>query len=1097
MKKNSTARSVFFNLRLLIAVLVCAAACLTTTSTLLGFFHFEAPTRISQRTLTFAQRVAYQRAIEEVYWRHRIWPKERPDPKPSLDVVMSQEQLEKKVTDYLRKSQALEDYWQRPLTAEQLQAEMDRMAQHTKQPEVLQDLFDALGNDPFVIAECLARPVLAERLLRSWYAYDQRFHRDLKERAAADLKTHSTVEQMKETSSKYCEIELVKSESVNEQINRCAERSVKLSSREWDETVQKLAAMFSDYSVEAGLPPAKGHPISTVGSPVKGTSINQVKTGMLSPLQQDEERYYATAVLSKTNDRVRLATIEWPKAPWEVWLATAGTQMPNEKGTPDDNYRLPQIADDGSGCIDDTWAAIAVDVPLGRENHTAVWTGSEMIIWGGFGQRGQSNTGARYNPATDSWLATSTTNAPTARDYHTAVWTGTEMIIWGGLDNNEFLNTGGRYNPNTNSWTATSLANAPSGRSAHTVVWIGEEMIIWGGVGQGVELNTSGRSASNSVFGPPPPTPTPSPPPIHYLNSGGRYNPRTDSWTITNMANAPSGRVFHTAISTGTEMIVWGGTDSVSYFNTGGRYNPNTDTWTATSTTNPPTNRELHTAVWTGSEMIVWGGDNGPFGYLNTGGKYNPNADTWTPTSTTNTPGARNWHTSVWTGTEMIVWGGIDVNNTLNTGGKYNPNTNSWTTTSMANAPARRAYHTAVWTGNEMIVWGGTGPTYSNTGGRYNPSTDSWAPTADTIQERWGHSAVWTGNEMIVWGGGFGFFDTGGRYSPGTDTWTATSTANAPTGRDSHTAIWTGDEMIVWGGRNYNLMYLRTGGRYNPQADSWTTTSITDAPIGRGNHTAVWTGSQMVVWGGYFFSGGDHYLDTGGRYDPDTDSWTATSTTNAPAGRAFDTAVWTGNEMIVWGGYFDVANQGRVFLNTGGRYDPGTDTWTSTSVINAPSERAVHAAVWTDSEMIVWGGATMGGVLNTGGRYDPSTDTWTSVSLANAPDSRSYDTAVWTGSEIIVWGGFDASGGHLNTGGRYDPGADSWTSTSIINAPVGRGYHTVVWTGSEMIVWGGYNNPDGALSTGGRYCAQSGPTPTPTATPRVRPRTRPTPHPRP
>ena len=42
---------------------------------------------------------------------------------------------------------------------------MDRMAKNSKQPEVLQELFDALGNDPFVIAECLARPVLAERML--------------------------------------------------------------------------------------------------------------------------------------------------------------------------------------------------------------------------------------------------------------------------------------------------------------------------------------------------------------------------------------------------------------------------------------------------------------------------------------------------------------------------------------------------------------------------------------------------------------------------------------------------------------------------------------------------------------------------------------------------------------------------------------------------------------------------------------------------------------------------------------------------------------------------------------------------------------------
>ena len=71
------------------------------------------------RTLSFAERVAYQTAIEDVYWRHRIWPKERPDPKPSLDAVMSQAQLERKVADYLRNSQALADYWQLPITREQ------------------------------------------------------------------------------------------------------------------------------------------------------------------------------------------------------------------------------------------------------------------------------------------------------------------------------------------------------------------------------------------------------------------------------------------------------------------------------------------------------------------------------------------------------------------------------------------------------------------------------------------------------------------------------------------------------------------------------------------------------------------------------------------------------------------------------------------------------------------------------------------------------------------------------------------------------------------------------------------------------------------
>ncbi len=102
--------------------------------------------RHQNRSLSFADRVAYQREIEDVYWQHRIWQRERPDPKPSLDAVMCQAQLEKKVAEYLRNSQALEDSWQWPLTADELQAEMKRMASHTKQPRMLREIFAALGN---------------------------------------------------------------------------------------------------------------------------------------------------------------------------------------------------------------------------------------------------------------------------------------------------------------------------------------------------------------------------------------------------------------------------------------------------------------------------------------------------------------------------------------------------------------------------------------------------------------------------------------------------------------------------------------------------------------------------------------------------------------------------------------------------------------------------------------------------------------------------------------------------------------------------------------------------------------------------------------
>src|SRR5713101_8045143 len=125
MKKKSTSWCGFTAPRVLVALLLCTSAgCLVATgipaTSGLALFPAEAGTKASHRTLTFAERVAYQRAIEEVYWRHRIWPKENPNPKPPLDAVMSDAQLEKKVEEYLRMSRALEDYYHRPITAEQL-----------------------------------------------------------------------------------------------------------------------------------------------------------------------------------------------------------------------------------------------------------------------------------------------------------------------------------------------------------------------------------------------------------------------------------------------------------------------------------------------------------------------------------------------------------------------------------------------------------------------------------------------------------------------------------------------------------------------------------------------------------------------------------------------------------------------------------------------------------------------------------------------------------------------------------------------------------------------------------------------------------------
>ena len=321
----------------------------------------------------------------------------------------------------------------------------------------------------------------------------------------------------------------------------------------------------------------------------------------------------------------------------------------------------------------------------------------------------------------------------------------------------------------------------------------------------------------------------------------------------------------------------------------------------------PPEKRNKHTAVWTGSEMIVWGGTNGST-RLSNGGLYNPTTNSWAEVSTIDAPVARESHTAVWTGTEMIIWGGSPGGNPVNDGGRYNPTTNSWTTMSTSGAPSARYFHTAIWTGSEMIVWGGkSGGTYFSDGGRYNPESDSWTALSNNgaPSARYFHTAVWTRSEMIVWGGSNGSTGSqndGGRYDPTVNSWTTVSTTGAPTRRAVHTAVWTGSEMIVWGGSSSSP--FNDGGSYNPVADSWTSLITNGAPSARAYQRVVWTGSEMIVWGGYN-NVTNIYLGDGGRYNPTSGSWVAMSTSGAPNGRMEHTAVWTGNEMLIWGGYND------------------------------------------------------------------------------------------------------------------------------------------------------------------------------------------------
>jgi N-acetylneuraminic acid mutarotase len=225
----------------------------------------------------------------------------------------------------------------------------------------------------------------------------------------------------------------------------------------------------------------------------------------------------------------------------------------------------------------------------------------------------------------------------------------------------------------------------------------------------------------------------------------------------------------------------------------------------------------------------------------------------------------------------------------------------------------------------------------------------------------------------------------------------------------------------------------------------WGECVSSNPPLGRDGETAVWTGGEIIVWGGY--AGG--YLQGGGRYNPLANTWTALPTNGAPIARAYHTAVWTSSEMIVWGGV------GATLLNDGGRYNPAANSWTALPTNSAPAARYRHTAVWARSEMIVWGG-TGTAFLNTGGRYNPLANGWTALLTTGAPAARVNHTAVWTDSEMIVWGGGNFWDGiYYADGGRYNPAGNTWTPIPTTGAPSARGYHRAVWAGSGMLLFGG------------------------------------------
>lgn len=429
------------------------------------------------RTLAFEERTALQARIERLRFEYLVGME------GSFEQRFSRAALENKVEEYLKYSVLLEVFWNRPIRASDLERETARILRETRWPERLDALIAAVDHDPFLFQECVARATLVRRLTQNLFAFDRNIHRS----------------------------SLVEIESLRRALDSGLLDPGLYHAR------RTVTTVFRSASAERGDPISSDAFVRTAFLDAAGyrslwESIEGV--GKIGPLRETRTDFSIRVLLSEAADHLVLADYRVPKRSWDEWWREAGAALDASRVQPvaSEDVALDQStprASSGSACaasVDDVWTNGVLDDFRDRNYHTAVWTGSEVIYWGGERPNDLGdNTGARYDPVLDVWSPVTTEGAPPGRQKHVAVWTGSEMIMWGGC----CASGGGRYDPLTDSWVLMSMTNAPNGRVGSTAVWTGSEMIVWGGGFSGA--------------------------------LGGRYDPATDSWASVQPAGAARG----------------------------------------------------------------------------------------------------------------------------------------------------------------------------------------------------------------------------------------------------------------------------------------------------------------------------------------------------------------------------------------------------------------------------------------------------------------------------------------------------------------------------------------------------------------------------
>jgi hypothetical protein len=230
---------------------------------------------------------------------------------------------------------------------------------------------------------------------------------------------------------------------------------------------------------------------------------------------------------------------------------------------------------------------------------------------------------------------------------------------------------------------------------------------------------------------------------------------------------------------------------------------------------------------------------------------------------------------------------------------------------------------------------------------------------------REGAALVWTGSELLAWGGcdlveedeciptGDGL-----AFNLGTRKWSGIP--EAPVAADHPHVVWTGEEAVFFGLQNEDRI---DGQSYEPEAQGWRT--IASAPVApRDGAVHVWTGAEVIVWGGG--KGGEPLNTEGAAYDPATDAWRRI--TESPLGLNLASGIWTGREMLVFGSLLDGRNYASTPTSVGAAYDPSRNAWRELPS-SALSPQAT-SAVWAGGQMVAWDYEVHSQA------YDPKKNTW-------------------------------------------------------------------------------------------------------------------------